>query len=40
MLLRCKKRRLDGKEPLYRSVVENRRISGQRVLQRQVLSLG
>ena len=40
MFLRCKKRRKDGKENLYWSVVENRRVSGQRVLQRQVLYLG
>ena len=40
MFLRCKKRRKDGKEHLYWSVVENRRVSGQRVLQRQVLYLG
>ena len=40
MFLRCKKRRKDGKEHLYWSVVENRRISGGRVLQRQVLYLG
>ena len=40
MFLRCKKRRKDGKEHLYWSVVENRRITGQRVLQRQVLYLG
>ena len=40
MFLRCKKRRKDGKEHLDWSVVENRRISGGRVLQRQVLSLG
>jgi hypothetical protein len=40
MFLRCKKRRKDGKEHLYWSVVENRRISAGRVLQRQVLYLG
>ena len=40
MFLRCKKRRKDGKEHLYWSVVENRRITRQRVLQRQVLYLG
>ena len=40
MFLRCKKRRKDGKVHLYWSVVENRRISAGRVLQRQVLYLG
>jgi hypothetical protein len=40
MFLRCKRRRKDGKEHLYWSVVENRRIAGGRVLQRQVLYLG
>jgi hypothetical protein len=39
MFLRCKRRRKDGKEHLYWSVVENRRISGGRFLQRQVLYL-
>ncbi len=40
MFLRCKKRRKDGKDHLYWSVVENRRIAGGRVLQRHVLYLG
>ncbi len=40
MFLRCKKRRKDGKEHLYWSIVENRRVSGGRVLQRHVLYLG
>ncbi|NKB15684.1 MAG: IS1634 family transposase [Sphingomonadales bacterium] len=40
MFLRCKKRHKDGKEHLYWSIVENRRIAGGRVLQRQVLYLG
>ncbi len=40
MFLRCKRRRKDGKEHLYWSVVENRRIAGGRVLQLQVLYLG
>jgi len=40
MFLRCKKRRKDGKEHLYWSVVENRRVSGGRVIQRHVLHLG
>ena len=40
MFLRCKKRLKDGKEHHYWSIVENRRISGGRVLQRHVLYLG
>lgn len=40
MFLRCSKRRKDGKEHLYWSVVENRRISGDRIVQRHVLYLG
>lgn len=40
MFLRCKKRRKDGKEHLYWSVVENRRVAGDRVMQRHVLYLG
>jgi len=40
MFLRCKKRHKDGKEHLYWSIVENRRVSGGRVLQRHVLYLG
>ena len=40
MFLRCKKRRKDGKEHPYWSIVENRRVSGGRVLQRHVLYLG
>lgn len=40
MFLRCKKRYKDGKEHLYWSIVENRRVAGGRVLQRQVLYLG
>jgi hypothetical protein len=40
MFLRCKKRCKDGKEHLYWSIVENRRVSGGRVLQRHVLYLG
>jgi hypothetical protein len=40
MFLRCSKRRKDGKEHLYWSVVENRRLSDQRVVQRHVLYLG
>ncbi len=33
-------RRKDGKEHLYWSVVENRRVAGDRVVQRHVLYLG
>jgi len=40
MFLRCKKRRKDGKEHLYWSIVENRRVMGGRILQRHVLYLG
>ena len=40
MLLRCSKRRKDGKEHLYWSIVENRRRPDQRVVQRHVLYLG
>jgi transposase len=40
MFLRCSKRRKDGKEHLYWSVVENRRLADQRVVQRHVLYLG
>jgi transposase len=40
MFLRCSKRHKDGKEHLYWSVVENRRLHGGRVLQRHVLYLG
>ena len=40
MFLRCSKRRKDGKEHLYWSVVENRCLPGQRVVQRHVLYLG
>ena len=40
MFLRCKKRRKDGKEHLYWSIVENRRVAGGRILQRHVLYLG
>jgi hypothetical protein len=40
MFLRCKKRRNDGEERYYWSIVENRRITGGRILQRQVLYLG
>ncbi len=40
MFLRCKKRRKDGKEHHYWSIVENRRVMGGRILQRHVLHLG
>jgi IS4 transposase len=40
VFLRCKKRKKDGKEHRYWSVVENRRAHDQRVVQRQVLYLG
>jgi hypothetical protein len=40
MFLRCSKRRKDGKVHLYLSVVENRRLSDARVVQRHVLYLG
>lgn len=40
MFLRSKTRRKDGKTHRYWSVVENRRVSGGRVVQRQVLYLG
>ena len=40
MFLRCKSRRKDGKEHRAWSLVENRRVRGGRVVQRQVLCLG
>lgn len=40
MFLRCCKRIKDGKEHLYWSIVENRRLSDGRVVQRHVLYLG
>ena len=40
MFLRSKIRRKDGKEHRSWSVVENRRVSGGRVVQRHVLYLG
>lgn len=40
MFLRSKTRRKDGKEHRYWSIVENRRVRGNRVVQRQVLYLG
>jgi transposase len=40
MFLKCNRRRKDGKEHCYWSIVENRRCSGGRVVQRPVLYLG
>ncbi len=40
MFVRCKTRRKDGKEHRSWSLVENRRVRGGRVVQRQVLYLG
>ena len=40
MFLRCTNRKKDGKQHRYWSVVENRRVAGGRVVQRQVLYLG
>ncbi len=40
MFLRCNRRRKDGKEHYYWNIVENKRVSGGRVVQRQVLYLG
>ena len=40
MFLRCTNRKKDGKEHRYWNVVENRRVAGGRVVQRQVLYLG
>src|SRR5260370_32440613 len=40
MHLKCNRRVKDGKEHRYWSIVENRRCSGGRVLQRPVLYLG
>ena len=40
MFLRCTRRKKDGKVHQYWNVVENRRVSGGRVVQRQVLYLG
>ena len=40
MFLRSKKRFKDGKQHRYWSIVENRRVAGDRVVQRQVLYLG
>jgi hypothetical protein len=40
MFLRCKKRRKDGKEHRYWSVVENRRVAGGKTVQKHLLYLG
>ena len=40
MFLRCRTRRKDGKTHRYWSIVENRRVRGNRTVQRQVLYLG
>lgn len=40
MFLRAKRRFKDGKEHRYWSLVENQRVAGGRVVQRQVLYLG
>jgi len=40
MFLRCTNRKKDGKAHRYWNVVENRRVAGGRVVQRQVLYLG
>jgi len=40
MFLRCTNRKKNGKEHRYWSIVENRRVSGGRVIQRHVLYLG
>lgn len=40
MFLRCKKRRKDGKEHRYWSVVENRRVAGGKAVQKHLLYLG
>lgn len=40
MFLRCSSRKKDGKEHRYWSIVENKRVSDKRVVQRHVLYLG
>jgi hypothetical protein len=40
MFLRCARRKKDGKEHRYWSIVENKRVGGGRVVQRHVLYLG
>jgi hypothetical protein len=40
MFLRCTTRKKNGKEHRYWNLVENRRVAGGQVVQRQVLYLG
>ena len=40
MFLRCTTRKKNGKEHRYWNLVENRRVAGGQVIQRQVLYLG
>jgi len=40
MFLRCSSRKKNGKEHRYFSIVENKRVAGERVVQRHVLYLG
>ena len=40
MFLRCATRKKNGKDHRYWTLVENRRVAGGRVIQRQVLYLG
>ena len=40
MFLRCSKRLKDGKEHRYWTIVENKRVAGGKIVQRQVLYLG
>ena len=40
MFLRCTTRKKNGKEHRYWNLVENRRVAGRQVIQRQVLYLG
>jgi hypothetical protein len=40
MFLRCSKRKKNGKEHRYWSIVENKRVAGDRIVQRHVLYLG
>ncbi len=40
MFLRCTNRKKDGKDHQHRSIVENRKVAGGRVIQKQLLYLG
>jgi hypothetical protein len=40
MFLKCNRRIKDGKEHHYWNIVENKRVRGGRIVQRQVLYLG